>query len=221
VTSTATPDSTPVNRNPPPLSSPIADPVDPGLPHPLLEPPDPSAGRASLTVDRSFGFVDICGFTSYCEHYGEHLALELLIEFRQITRAVVARRGVRVSKWLGDGVMIVSLEPALLASACAEIALRCRMVGLDTHAGIATGSVLLLEGDDYVGRTVNLAARLCDAAVLGQTLIAGPLTGLPAWLEASAPLTVELAGMDDLVEACALVVDESVRDAFAPATVIA
>ena len=194
---------------------------DPTLPHPLLEPPDPSAGRASLTVDRSFGFVDICGFTSYCEHYGEHLALELLIEFRQITRAVVARRGVRVSKWLGDGVMIVSLEPALLASACAEISLRCGMDGVDTHAGIATGSVLLLEGDDYVGRIVNLAARLCDAAEMGETLIAGPLGGLPSWLEASAPRMVELAGMDDLAEARTLIVAESVRDTFHPATSVA
>src|SRR4051812_43188033 len=103
--------------------------TDPPLPHPLLEPPDPDPGTggASLTVDRSFAFVDICGFTSYCEHYGEHLALELLIEFRQITRAVVARRAARVSKWLGDGVMIVGLEPALLAAACAEIGLRCSM----------------------------------------------------------------------------------------------
>jgi len=214
VTSTATTDPTPAPPNPPPLSPPIADPSRGGLPHPLLEAPDPSAGRASLTVERSFGFVDICGFTSYCEHYGEHLALELLIEFRQITRAVVARRGVRVSKWLGDGVMIVSLEPELLASACAEIGLRCRMVGLDTHAGIATGSVLLLEGDDYVGRTVNLAARLCDAAGLGQTLIAGPLDGLPSWLATDPSVLVDLAGMDDPVEARVLVIDETVRDAF-------
>jgi len=197
-----------------PLQPPTRQPDERTLPHPLLEPPDPNTGRASLTVERSFAFVDICGFTSYCEHYGEHLALDLLIEFRQITRAVVARRAVRVSKWLGDGVMIVSLEPALLAAACAEISLRCGMDGLDTHAGIATGSVLLLEGDDYVGRTVNLAARLCDAAALGQTLTAGPLTALPPWLIAGDPALIALPGMDDLVETRALEVDEAVRDAF-------
>jgi class 3 adenylate cyclase len=218
VTSTAAHDATEQDRSPRPLRPPTADPDGAALPHPLLEPPDPSTGRASLTVDRSFAFVDICGFTSYCEHFGEHLALELLIEFRQITRAVVARRGVRVSKWLGDGVMIVSVEPALLASACAEISLRCSMVGLDTHAGIATGSVLLLEGDDYVGRTVNLAARLCDSAALGQTLVAGPLDGLPGWLAAGNSLMVELAGMDDLVEARALIIDRGVSAAFEPAS---
>ena len=78
----------------------------------LLEAPAPYPTGATLTVDRSFAFVDICGFTAYCERSGEQLALELLIDFRQIVRDVVARRGVRVSKWLGDGVMIVSLEPA-------------------------------------------------------------------------------------------------------------
>jgi adenylate cyclase len=191
------------------------------LPHPLLEAPDPSTGRATLTVERSFAFVDICGFTAYCEHYGEHLALELLIEFRQITRAVVARRAARVCKWLGDGVLIVALEPALLAAACAEIGLRCQAGGLDTHAGIATGSVLLLEGDDYVGRTLNLAARLCDAAELGHTLTAGPLPGLPSWLRAGAATMVELAGMDALVEARPLVVDDAVRRAFAASTSVA
>ena len=188
----------------------------PPLPHPLLEPPDPDPGTggASLTVDRSFAFVDICGFTSYCEHYGEHLALDLLIEFRQITRAVVARRAARVSKWLGDGVMIVGLEPALLAAACAEIGLRCSMGGVDTHAGLATGSVLLLEGDDYVGRTVNLAARLCDAAPLGEILCSGPLPGLPAWLAVGDPVLMQLSGMEDQVEARPLEIEPSVRQAF-------
>ena len=186
----------------------------PGAPHDLLEPPRPDTSHASLSVERSFAFVDICGFTGYCERYGEHLALELLTEFRQLTRSAVARRGVRVSKWLGDGAMIVGLTPAILAAACAEIGLRCRRQGLDTHAGIATGSVLLLEGDDYVGRTVNLAARLCDAAEVGETLAAGELPGLPSWLSLSDVATHDVPGMDEPVEARMLLVDESIRAAF-------
>jgi adenylate cyclase len=203
---------------PPPSPSPPSS-VRLGDPRPsidaLLEPPDPNPTGGSLTVDRSFAFVDICGFTAYCEHSGEQLALELLIEFRQVVRDVVARRGVRVSKWLGDGVMIVSLEPAILAAACAEIELRCASQGLDTHAGIATGSVLLLEGDDYVGRTVNLAARLCEAAQLGQTLAANALPELPAWLYIADTRMVDVAGMGEPVAAHLLAVDDSVRDAFA------
>jgi adenylate cyclase len=198
-----------------------SDPDDGPPHHPLLEPPDPSPGKASLTVERSFAFVDICGFTSYCERYGEHLALELLTEFRQITRSVVARRGVRVSKWLGDGVMIVSLEPAMLAAACTEIRLRCAVDGVDTHAGIATGSVLLLEGDDYVGRTVNLAARLCDSAEPGQVLVAGDLPHLPTWLTVGDTLQVELAGLGEPVTAQVLQVGDDVLTAFESTTDVA
>jgi class 3 adenylate cyclase len=32
------------------------------------------------------------------------------------------------------------------------------------HAGCAGGDVILLEGDDYTGRSVNLAARLATVA---------------------------------------------------------
>jgi class 3 adenylate cyclase len=32
--------------------------------------------------------------------------------------------------------------------------------------------VLVFEGDDYIGRTVNLAARLCDEARPGELLVA-------------------------------------------------
>ena len=207
--------------------SPARPPTAAGLPGPgrlgdprpsidaLLERPDPNPSGATLTVDRSFAFVDICGFTTYCEQSGEQPALELLIEFRQVVRDVVARRGVRVSKWLGDGVMIVSLEPAILAAACAEIELRCSSRGLDTHAGIATGPVLLLEGDDYVGRTVNLAARLCEAAQLGQILAANALPELPDWLHIVDTRMVDVAGMGEPVAAHLLAVDEVVRDTFA------
>ena len=189
--------------------------ADPGPPiDSLLEPPDPHPTGASLSVDRSFAFVDICGFTSYCEQFGEQLALELLIEFRQIVRDVVARRGVRVSKWLGDGVMIVSIEPAPLAAACAEIGLRCNIAGIDTHAGIATGSVLLLEGDDYVGRTVNLAARLCEAAQLGQTLAANAPPELPRWLRIADTRMVDIPGMGEPVATYLIAVEDSVRNAF-------
>ena len=38
------------------------------------------------------------------------------------------------------------------------------------RAGIAGGWVLLIEGDDHVGREVILASRLCDSAGPGQVL---------------------------------------------------
>ena len=41
---------------------------------------------------------------------------------------------------------------------------------LPVRAGIARGWVLLIEGDDHVGREVILASRLCDSAGPGQVL---------------------------------------------------
>src|SRR5690606_23220886 len=75
-------------------------------------------------------------------------------------------RGVRVAKWLGDGAMLVATEPRPLLDAVLrmEQALDARGCPLPLRGGIAAGRVILFEGDDYIGRPVNLAARLCDEA---------------------------------------------------------
>ncbi|MCC5951787.1 MAG: adenylate/guanylate cyclase domain-containing protein [Acidimicrobiia bacterium] len=148
-----------------------------------------------MAVERAFAFIDICGFTSYCDQHGEQAAIEILTHFRSVTRQVVGRRGVRVAKWLGDGVMLVGTEMTPLLAAVAELECRFRATGLDTHAGVAGGSVLLFEGDDYVGRAVNLAARLSDAAQAGEILAAEPPHELPNWMEPLGQLTVQVAGM--------------------------
>ena len=66
-----------------------------------------------------------------------------------------------MAKWLGDGVMLVGTEAGPLIAAVGELALRLHDDEFDIHAGIADGTVLLFEGDDYVGRPVNLAAPAC------------------------------------------------------------
>jgi class 3 adenylate cyclase len=49
---------------------------------------------------------------------------------------------------------------------------------------MATGPVILLEGDDYVGSCVNLAARLCSAAGPGELLATENLIpAVPTWAE--------------------------------------
>ncbi len=160
-----------------------------GRPHPT----DPM-GEA-VAVDYTFGFVDITGFTSYCEREGEHAAIELLTRFRFITRSIAVRRGVRVAKWLGDGVMLVAVNQGPMLAAAGELLVRCRAVGLDIHVGIARGPVMLFEGDDYVGRPVNLAARLCDAAGKSEILASGLAAPLPEWMSADSTAPIALAGL--------------------------
>jgi class 3 adenylate cyclase len=96
-----------------------------------------------------------------------------LIALRNTVRTVASRAGVRVDKWLGDGVMLVGVDCEPLVHAVVTISAgHSRRGRLPLRAGLACGQVILLEGDDYVGAPVNLAARLSDRAVPDQILAA-------------------------------------------------
>src|SRR5256885_9343348 len=86
--------------------------------------------------------------------------------FRSAVRQIATDYGVRIAKWLGDGCMLVSVEPGqLIGAVCTleELAHDLELP-LALHGGCAGGAVILLEGDDYTGRSVNLAARLATTA---------------------------------------------------------
>lgn len=125
-----------------------------------------ASSEQGMRVDRAFAFIDLSGFTSYTETYGDAEAVAVLRIFRAIVRDVAGRRGVRVAKWLGDGAMFVAIDTESLIDAIVEVEhlideSDCK---LNLRGGIAAGPVLLFEGDDYIGGPVNLAARLCDVA---------------------------------------------------------
>src|SRR3954447_1246342 len=145
-----------------------------------------SGGLGGATrVARSFAFIDLCGFTDFVDANGDALALRELRDLRPSVREIAPLFGVRVDKWLGDGVMLVSVDCEPLVAAVVAIAYRCRSrLTLDVRAGIATGDVLLLEGDDYVGRSVNLASRLCDRAGHCQVFAAADRLDLPEGVDA-------------------------------------
>jgi class 3 adenylate cyclase len=165
-----------------------------------LEPPDPASAVGShlAHLDRTFAFVDVCGFTRYVDRHGTHAAIDVLDRFRSVTRHVAARRGVRVGKWLGDGVMLVGTDPGRTAAAAAELVARFHDSGIDIHVGLAGGEVLLFEGDDYIGRPVNLAARLCDAATEGEILSLLDPDRLPDWVQVDGEVTVRVGGVGDV-----------------------
>lgn len=130
-----------------------------------------------LLVKRNFAFVDLCGFTLLTDEHGVGEAVIALSTFRAVVRERAGWRGVRVAKWLGDGAMLVATEPRPLVEAVLrmEQGLDERGCALPLRAGIAGGRVILFEGDDYIGRAVNLAARLCDEAQPHQLLITASL----------------------------------------------
>ncbi len=156
-----------------------------------------------MRVERSFAFLDLCGFTAFTGTQGDERATSVLAAFRACVRDIASRRGVRVAKWLGDGAMVVAVEPEPLVAAVLETEQRIDTGGspLVIRAGLASGAVILFEGDDYIGTPVNLAARLCDAAGPRQVLAAPVFaSSCPPWVDPGEPYRVTLPGFATPVE---------------------
>jgi adenylate cyclase len=152
-----------------------------------------------MEVDRTFAFVDLCGFTAYTESNGAVMATQMLAAFRAATRDIASRRGVRIAKWLGDGAMVVGVEAQPVLEAFLETENRS-MQGTGSLAlryGVTFGKAILFEGDDYIGSVVNLAKRLCDAAEPHEILI-GPDVAryMPPWAECCDGGDLPIKGFD-------------------------
>lgn len=134
-----------------------------------------------MRVERAFAFTDLSGFTGFTHRNGDEAARDVLTQFRGVVRNVVDDHGIRVSKWLGDGAMIVSVDLGALVAALIQMHNRMAALPrtLPIRSGVTVGNVMVFEGDDYIGSTVNLASRLCDAAadneILAHAIVAGRL----------------------------------------------
>jgi adenylate cyclase len=154
-----------------------------------------------VRVRRSFCFVDLSGFTAMTQAAGDEQAVSVLTGFRAAVRDICSRRGVRIAKWLGDGAMLVSVETTPVIAAALELLHRSDDKPVAVRCGITTGPVILLEGDDYIGHSVNVAARLCDLAH-GNEILAIPemVDHLPAWSAVTDMRRVALRGLEHPIE---------------------
>jgi adenylate cyclase len=163
-----------------------------------------------MRVRRSFAFVDVSGFTALTEHEGDERAVEVLTAFRALLREICSRRGVRIAKWLGDGVMLVCVETAPLLATILELHHVVRTVSgpaqsVSIRSGVTMGDVILMEGDDYIGHCVNVAARLCDLADGGEALASPSVTDyLPRWGLIVSQKDVALRGVEKPVVASSI-----------------
>ena len=165
--------------------------------------PPPPITLSAMRVPRTFVFVDLSGFTNYTAAFGDDAAGRILGAFRSIVRQVASERGVRIAKWLGDGVMLVAVDQQDAVAFTLELEARSTAVcaPLTLRVGVATGYALLFEGDDYIGSAVNMAARLCDAADSYEVLIPTMhLERLPAGVTATPHPDVELRGFPGAIE---------------------
>ena len=152
-----------------------------------------------MRVQRTFAFLDLSGFTALTATQGDEKAVDVLTDFRTAVRQVCSRRGVRIAKWLGDGAMLVAVEsrPALETVLELQHRMRSDSGGVAIRGGLSTGAVILLEGDDYIGHAVNVAARLCDLAGAHEILAVPALVEfLPPWGAAAAERDAPVRGLE-------------------------
>ncbi|MGX9918340.1 adenylate/guanylate cyclase domain-containing protein [Streptomyces sp. NPDC002248] len=125
-------------------------------------------------VDRrlAIGFADLVGFTRLTRRMEEEEVGELVEAFETTSADLVAARGGRLVKTLGDEVLFAADD----AGVAAEIALRLieTLSGDETmpelRVGIAFGTVATRMGDVF-GTTVNLASRLTSIAPRDAVLV--------------------------------------------------
>jgi len=176
-------------------------------------------------VERAFAFVDLCGFTAFTDQHDDDQVVVVLAELRTAMRASAARRGVRVVKWLGDGAMLSSTMIDAVVALTIEIDQRMTEIipALALRTGLTFGPVIMFEGDDYIGRSVNLAARLCARAEPHELLATATVVNdCPPWVECESAGETEIRGVHDPIELWRLSLmtsDDDVRDPVCGLTV--
>jgi adenylate cyclase len=120
-------------------------------------------------------FLDLVGYTRLTEERGDQAAAELAGRLAVLVgRSSRAHGGVPV-KWLGDGVMVHFRDPAGAVLAALQMVEEVPQAGLPAaHVGVAAGPVVV-QGGDYFGRTVNLAARIAAYASASRVLVSEPV----------------------------------------------
>jgi class 3 adenylate cyclase len=116
-------------------------------------------------------FLDLVGYTRLTEEQGDAAAAELAESLALLVDRSAREHGGVPVKWLGDGVMVHFREPAGAVRSALDLVAQLPGAGLPpAHVGVAAGPVVI-QGGDYFGRTVNLAARIAGRASAGQVLV--------------------------------------------------
>ena len=127
------------------------------------------------TLHATVGFADLVSFTQLSNGLDEDRLADVVEDFESVAADLVAARGGRVVKTLGDSVLFLADGPRAGVDVASDIV---EQIGADealpdVHVGLASGPVVMRLGDVF-GPPVNLASRLtavarrnrviCDAA---------------------------------------------------------
>lgn len=130
-------------------------------------------------IKTSLLFTDIAGSSAIFDQYGDQYGRRVVAFHDQIVRSIVTARGGIPIKHTGDGLLASfascgrSVKAAILIQKqVARHNQRFPLLSFRVRIGVNIGAVIKVSNDLY-GSSVNLAARLCDAAEAGGVLTTG------------------------------------------------
>jgi class 3 adenylate cyclase len=132
----------------------------------------PSPGTAFAVRALAVVFTDVAGSTHVYEEAGDAHAFQRVREHADAIQDVVALHRGAVVKTIGDAQMAVFSDPRDAVEAALQFA--AAAAPLELRIGLHQGPCLAVRANerlDYVGATVNLAARIAHAAGPGEILI--------------------------------------------------
>jgi adenylate cyclase len=149
-------------------------------------------------------FVDVSGYTRLTVDRGDEYGARTSIRLGELADSIVRRRGGRVVKLLGDGVLLLFDAPCVAIEAVVDLTRSMVTAGLPAaHAGIHAGPVVERDGDVF-GTTVNVASRIANHAPAGTILVSQPvILGCPDLEGRFEPLgDVQINGLVDPMMLC-------------------
>ncbi|MFQ5478843.1 MAG: adenylate/guanylate cyclase domain-containing protein [Candidatus Binatia bacterium] len=119
-------------------------------------------------MEATFCFVDLAGFTALTEAHGDQTAAELLVRFTELVESSRTAED-RLVKTIGDAALLTSPTPTMAVQLLARLwsVLARERDFPEVRAGLHHGTAVE-QRNDFVGATVNLAARLASHAGGGE-----------------------------------------------------
>ncbi len=155
---------------------------------------DGTVGTASVV------FTDVVGSTSLSQSMGDGAWSKAITDHFSAVETIVVRNGGAVVKTVGDGGMYVFSAGTAALRAAVEMQRSATHGGqqrLELRIGIHTGDVVRTTSD-YLGLTVNKAARVAAAADGGQILVSASTVDMinNAEFEFGPPIVADLKGIE-------------------------
>jgi len=122
------------------------------------------------TIEATFCFVDIAGYTALTDTHGERAAADLVDDFADLIRTAVEPLG-HLQSLVGDCAFFVFSDPVVAKNALLALysSIADRQNFPVVRAGLHHGAALI-RANRHFGSTINIAARVAAQATGGQIL---------------------------------------------------